>query len=108
VDEVIVYRAVTPPGADVAGLRRELEAGAIDVLTFTSSSTVRNFVEMLGRPLVARLVRDGRPAIACIGPVTAETAADLGLPADITPSEYTVAALTAAVEEHFRTIRRAG
>ena len=108
VDEVIAYRAVVPPGVDVEGLRLGLEAGAIDALTFTSNSTVRHFVELIGRPLVPRLIRDGRPAIACIGPVTADAATDLGLRVDVVPSEYTVAALAAALEDHFRSTRRAG
>ena len=101
VDEVIAYRAVTPADADVAGLREALEAGALDALTFTSSSTVRNFVAMLGAADVSRLVRGGRPAVACIGPVTADTARELGLPVDIVPDEYTVPALARAVARHF-------
>jgi uroporphyrinogen III methyltransferase/synthase len=99
VDEVIAYRAVPPPDADVAGLRAALEAGAVDALTFTSSSTVRNFVELVGAGDVARLVRGGRPAVACLGPVTAATARELGLPVDVTPASYTVPALAAALVE---------
>src|SRR6185436_19535135 len=87
VDEVIAYRAETPADADVAGLREALEAGTLDALTFTSSSTVRNFVDMLGATDVRRLLRGGRPAVACIGPVTADTARELGLPVDIMPEE---------------------
>ena len=100
-DEVIAYRAVTPPDADVAGLREALEAATLDALTFTSSSTVRNFVDMLGATDVRRLVRGGRPAVACIGPVTADTARELGLPVDIVPEEYTAPALARAVTRHF-------
>jgi uroporphyrinogen III methyltransferase/synthase len=101
VDEVIVYRAESPPGADVAGLRAALADGSVDALTFTSSSTVRNFVELIGRDDVVRLVHEGRPVVACIGPVTAETARELGLRVDVTPASYTVKALTAAIVEHF-------
>jgi uroporphyrinogen III methyltransferase/synthase len=101
VDEVIAYRAVTPPDADVAALREALAGGAVDALTFTSSSTVRNFVAMLGAADVARLVRGGRPAVACIGPVTADTARELGLPVDIVADEYTVPALARALARHF-------
>jgi uroporphyrinogen III methyltransferase/synthase len=102
VDEVLAYRAVVPPDADAAPLRAALDAGAIDAVTFTSSSTVRNFVELVGRDTLARLVHDGRPAIACIGPVTADTARQLGLPVDVTATEYTTAALAAALETHLR------
>ncbi len=101
VDEVIAYRAVPPSDADAAGLREALEAGAIDALTFTSSSTVRNFVAMVGEAAVRRLVRGGRPVVACIGPVTADTARELGLPVDVVPEDYTVPALARAVAQHF-------
>jgi uroporphyrinogen III methyltransferase/synthase len=101
VDEVIAYRAVLPSDADVAALREALEAGRVDALTFTSSSTVRNFVALIGAGNVHRLVRGGRPAVACIGPVTADTARELGLPVDIVPDEYTAPALARAVAGHF-------
>jgi uroporphyrinogen-III synthase len=85
----------------VAGLTAALEAGAVDAVTFTSSSTVRNFVELLGRRATARLLANGRPAVACIGPVTAETARDLGLRVDVMPAAYTAPALAAALAQHF-------
>ncbi len=104
VDEVIAYRAVAPADTDVAGLRAALAAGAVDALTFTSSSTVRNFVDLIGADDVARLITKGRPAIACIGPVTAETARELGLHVAMMPASYTVPALAAALVEHFRAV----
>jgi len=93
VDEVIAYRAVPPADADVDGLRAALEAGRLDALTFTSSSTVRNFGALLGEAELKRLVRDGRPVVACIGPVTAATARECGLPVTVVPRTYTAAAL---------------
>jgi uroporphyrinogen III methyltransferase/synthase len=101
VDEVIAYRAVEPVGADVDGLAAALAAGDVDAITFTSSSTVRHFVSMLGPARVAAVVRAGRPVVACIGPVTAETAAELGLPAALVPASYTAAALADALVGHF-------
>jgi uroporphyrinogen III methyltransferase/synthase len=101
VDEVIAYRAVSPPDADVAGLRAALAAGSIDALTFTSSSTVRHFVELVGQGTVATL---DRIVVACIGPVTAETARDAGLRVQVCPRDYTAAALAAALVAHFRSI----
>jgi uroporphyrinogen III methyltransferase / synthase len=98
VDEVIAYRAVPPPDADVAGLRAALAAGSLDALTFTSSSTVRHFVELVGRDAARAL---GRTVVACIGPVTAETAREEGLPVHVCPADYTAAALAAALVEHF-------
>jgi uroporphyrinogen III methyltransferase/synthase len=101
VDEVIAYRAVTPPDADVPGLRAAIAAGEIDALTFTSSSTVRHFVELIGRDVVATLGGAARPIVACIGPVTAETAREAGLTVDVCPADYTVPALAAALVDHF-------
>ena len=101
IDEVVAYRALPPAGADVTGLTAALEAGSVDAITFTSSSTVRNFVALLGRPATARLLANGRPAVACIGPVTAATARDLGLRVDVMPAAYTAAALAAALVQHF-------
>lgn len=101
VDEVIAYRAVAPADADVAGLEVALGAGTVDALTFTSSSTARNFAALLGPDRLARLVAPGRPVVACIGPVTAETAREVGLPADVVPRDYTAAALAAALADHF-------
>jgi uroporphyrinogen III methyltransferase/synthase len=98
VDEVIAYRAIPPPDADVSGLRAALTDGALDALTFTSSSTVRHFVDLLGRDVVSRL---GRTVVACIGPVTAEAARELGLPVHVCPADYTAAALATALVEHF-------
>ena len=102
VDEVIAYRAVPPSDADVAALAAALQGGGIDAVTFTSSSTVRNFVEMLGRPALERVRREGGPAVACIGPVTAGTARELGLRVDVMPSAYTVTALAAALASHWK------
>jgi uroporphyrinogen III methyltransferase/synthase len=102
VDEVIAYQAVAPGEADVVGLRAALAAGTLDALTFTSSSTVRHFVDLLGRAEVTRLVGAGRPVVACIGPVTADTARELGLAVAVMPARYTVPALAEAVVAHFR------
>src|SRR5207244_714358 len=48
VEEVMAYEAVLPRDADVDGLRAALAAVAVDAIAFTSSSTVRNFVTLLG------------------------------------------------------------
>jgi uroporphyrinogen III methyltransferase/synthase len=77
-----------------------LEAGQIDAVTFTSSSTVRNFVELFSpderRTCLAGVV------VAAIGPITAATAAEYGLTTHVMPTEYTIAALARAIVEHFR------
>ena len=95
VEEVPIYRAVTPPDAE-RRVRAILQEG-LDVATFTSSSTVRNLVELLGGdPAPLRDV-----TVACIGPVTAETARELGLQVDVVATEYTVPGLVEALVEHF-------
>jgi len=101
VDEVLAYRAVPPAGSDVDGLAQALAAGDVDAVTFTSSSTVRHFVAMIGPERVAAIARAGRPVVACIGPVTAETAAEAGLVVGVVPPSYTVPALADALVEHF-------
>jgi hydroxymethylbilane synthase len=88
VDVLETYRAVAPPG-----LRARLAASlpGVDMITFTSSSTVRHFVDALGGPIPDRL------RIACIGPITAQTARDLGLRVDIIAQEYTTRGLVEAI-----------
>jgi uroporphyrinogen III methyltransferase/synthase len=100
VDEVIAYAAVAPADADAEGLRNALTAGAIDAITFTSSSTVRNFAALAGAA-PSRRSRAPRPLVACIGPVTAETAREVGLRVDVIAPTYTAAALADALADRF-------
>ena len=93
VDVVPVYRAV--PGEGDPDVLTRIVAGEADAVTFTSSSTVRNFVRLTGGVDVSGLV------VAVIGPVTASTARELGLRVSVEPSEYTVPALVGALGEHF-------
>jgi uroporphyrinogen III methyltransferase/synthase len=97
VDEIPIYRAAVPSEASPEVLA-ELRAGRIDVVTFTSSSTVRNLLAMLGDPPGGGLER---PLIACIGPITAQTARELGLRVDVVAEEYTVEGLVAALRDEF-------
>ena len=73
--------------------------GDIDVITVASPSAVANLMTIMGeqRGFVQRAT------IACIGPVTAEAAADLGLTVDIVAGEHTIAGLVEAMETHFGT-----
>jgi uroporphyrinogen III methyltransferase/synthase len=95
VDEIPIYRAAVPSEASPEVLA-ELRAGRIDVVTFTSSSTVRNLLAILGDATALE-----RPLIACIGPITAQTARELGLRVDVVAEEYTVEGLVAALRGHF-------
>jgi uroporphyrinogen-III synthase len=147
VDEVPLYRAALPAEAPPEALDL-LRNGEIDIVTFTSSSTVRNLVEILGNdssvilsgtpagaqddapsrrdlevggtgtipergeptpepsaPLGTQhsALSTQRPLIACIGPITAQTARELGLPVDIEATEHTVEGLVAALKERLST-----
>jgi uroporphyrinogen III methyltransferase / synthase len=91
VDVVPVYQTVRDASA-AEDVRRQLLAGDIDAVTFTSSSTVRNFVESLGEaPAVADMMKD--VTVACIGPITADTARELGLDPSLIAEEFTVEGL---------------
>lgn len=95
VDEIPVYQ--TRQGAPESQAYAELRAG-VDVITFTSSSTVRYFFALLGAE--ARTIVDNA-LIACIGPITAQTARELGLRVDLVAEEYTARGLIAALAKHF-------
>lgn len=98
VDQVEAYRAVADT-AGLAGLRRRLEAGEVDVITVASGLTAEYLVDAIGPDL-------GRAVVAVIGPVTAAAARRLGLPVAIEAKEYTAEGLVAAVVEHFAAERR--
>ena len=65
-----------------------------DVITFTSSSTVRNFVQLLGKTVWRGRPR---PRFASIGPVTSSTLREFGLPVDIEAKQYTIPGLIQAI-----------
>jgi uroporphyrinogen-III synthase len=66
------------------------EAAKADAITFTSSSTVTNYLEVAGLDAVP-------PVVVCIGPVTAATARDAGLSVDVVADEHTIDGLVQAV-----------
>ncbi|MDA8064822.1 MAG: uroporphyrinogen-III C-methyltransferase [Thermaerobacter sp.] len=85
--QVAVYRTEQAArGAEE--VRRALAAGELAAMTFTSSSTVRNFLEAVGR----EAVRDGTKVV-CIGPVTAQTAREGGLAVHGVAATYTIRGL---------------
>ncbi len=92
VDVVVVYRTALEPEQS-PHVRRLLD-GTVDAVTFTSSSTIRNFVTLLG-PDARRVLRG--TLIACIGPVTAATARELGLDVGVIAGTYTIPGLVAAL-----------
>jgi uroporphyrinogen III methyltransferase/synthase len=99
VDVVPVYRTVVPEG-DIAAWRDLLVQRRIHAAAFTSSSTMRNCIALLGGAETARELL--KPvAIACIGPVTAKTAEEYGLTVSIQARENTVPALADAIAEYY-------
>jgi len=98
VDEVPAYQT-RPAAEDAAELRRALGEGRVDVVSFTSSSTVRHFAELFPGEDLPQVLRG--VAVACIGPVTRATALALGLEARIVPREYTIPALARAIADHY-------
>jgi uroporphyrinogen III methyltransferase/synthase len=101
VDVVEAYRTVRPKGGSKK-LKKILKDEKIDVITFTSSSTVDHFAELLKKEDLKKLLKG--IAIACIGPVTARTVREWGLNVLIQPKQYTIPALTRAIVKYF-TIR---
>ena len=98
VDAITVYRTVTPP--NTAEQLRGILTEGIDVATFSSSSTVTNLVNLLDGN--TNMLKDA--TIACIGPVTADRAVELGIKVDIVASQHTIAGLIEAVEAHFKEV----
>ena len=91
-----VYRGVCPVDSGPA-LLRLFDGEGVDVITFTSSSTVDNFVRAFPEDRLPAILGDAE--IACMGPVTADTARKLGLEVAIVAREYTTHGLVQAIAE---------
>ncbi|ORV50250.1 bifunctional uroporphyrinogen-III C-methyltransferase/uroporphyrinogen-III synthase [Mycolicibacter engbaekii] len=100
IEDVTAYRTVraAPPPANI---REMIKTGGFDAVCFTSSSTVRNLVGIAGKP-------HARTLVACIGPKTAETAAEFGLRVDVQPETAAVGPLVDALAEHAARLRAEG
>jgi uroporphyrinogen III methyltransferase/synthase len=99
VADVAAYSTVEAAEGSGQDIYRMLLDRQIDAVTFTSASTVRNFVDMLGaeqaRDLLASTV------VAAIGPVTAASAQQLGLNPAVVAAQYTIPGLVEALIDHF-------
>lgn len=91
-DEIAAYRTERV-AEDPASMREMLHAGRVDWLTFTASSTVRSFAELVGR-------EQGDARVAVIGPITAGTARERGFRVDAVADEYTIPGLVDALVRH--------
>ena len=98
VEVVEAYETVRPEFAE--GELDQLLTPPPDAVTFTSSSTVTNFVKLLERQRLRKRLE--RTAIASIGPVTSETVRKQGLNVSIEAAESTVAGLVRALQDYFR------
>ena len=100
VDEVPVYRTrLDTSGREM--LLERLERGDVDMVTFTSSSTARNFKALLPQEAAATLMQ--QTTVAAIGPITADTATDLGFEVPIVADVYTIDGLVSAICRHYQT-----
>jgi uroporphyrinogen III methyltransferase/synthase len=90
------YRTV-PDNSNAAEARAALSAGNVDWVTFTSSSTVKNFMDAVG----ADIIESARNAfrVACIGPITARTAQECGLQPDAVAQDASVEALIEVLQK---------
>ena len=104
VDVVAVYDTVMPDEADqVKRMRALLEEGLLDAVTFTSSSTVRNFCSMLFDDMGVDAFVKAMEGVAClsIGPITSQTMRDFGLAVTAEAAEYTIPGLVQVIGETF-------
>ncbi len=100
VNVVPAYRTLPAEEADVERIRAEFGRGRIEMVTFTSSSTVRNFVEMLGEDFIGESMRG--VAVASIGPVTSQTAREMGLELHLEAEVSTIPGLARAIVDYYR------
>ncbi len=103
VDEVTAYETELADDGKAA-LIDLLKDNAVDAVTFTSSSTVSNFVTLLEGHDVATLLKD--VTIASIGPITSDTATELGLTPTVEADPYTIQGVIDALISHYASHRR--
>ncbi|CAB5098010.1 Uroporphyrinogen-III methyltransferase (EC / Uroporphyrinogen-III synthase (EC [Olavius algarvensis associated proteobacterium Delta 3] len=98
VDEITVYQ--TRAVEDEAGqLAAELDAGRVDMVTFTSSSTVRNFKALIPEDRFSSLME--HVIVASIGPITSDTAKELGFDVHIEAKHFTIPGLIDAILDYY-------
>ncbi len=98
VDVVVAYRTMLPV-IDVAPLAELLRLRKVDVITFTSSSTVRNFTRLFDNKNLGALASGS--ALACIGPITSRTVEQFGGHPDIVAEEFTIPGMMRAIVGYF-------
>lgn len=99
VKKVVAYRTVIEPDVPL-DVKKAVREKMIDLVTFTSSSTVRNFVKIMGKDNLAEVLAIAK--FASIGPVTTSMAEKLGIKIDIEAEEYTIGGLVEAIMESYK------
>ena len=108
-----VYQNVLPKSSIGEQLKGELiealQEKTIDMVTFTSSSTVKNFATLMDIETQEDMQKlMSGVAVATIGPVTAKTAENMGLKIDVQPAEYTIPSLVNSIVTYFTSIKAGG
>jgi uroporphyrinogen III methyltransferase/synthase len=98
VDVVSVYKTRSPPRPLLEALASLLGQGEIDVVTFTSASTVDHLCDALECAAVPLLAK---ACVASIGPITTAAAEKRGVRVDVTAAQSTMVGLVEALEKHF-------
>ena len=101
VEEIVAYRTVIPDDLSFDRVQSILQQH-VDVITFTSPSTVQNLAYVTGPKRVGSLLNGVK--VACIGPVTAEAARALGVRVDIVAPNHTIENLVEAIVDEIRTV----
>ena len=99
VDDITVYRTVEEDLDAMPDVRNLLHGRTVDLVTFTSSSTVKNFHRLLAR---AGITDTAHFTCAAIGPITARTAGEMGFTVSISAPEHTIPGLVDAILEYYR------
>ena len=99
IDEVIAYRTCMEDEQDEKVIE-EIRSGCFDLVTFTSSSTVKNFVQLIGQENIKQVFSSA--SIASIGPITQKTAGSFGLKVQIQPEKYTIPDLVQSIVKYYK------
>lgn len=100
VTEVTAYQTVVEPSSALK-VDSVIAGGKVDAVTFTSSSTVKNFVDLLGETRLAEIAKSA--VFASIGPMTSKTMGDLGIEVHCEAASYTIPGLVDALLSYFET-----
>ncbi|NQS92391.1 MAG: uroporphyrinogen-III synthase, partial [Chloroflexi bacterium] len=98
-DDICAYRTI-PAKPDKKSMQAVKKG--VDLLTFTSPSTVEKYFQIIISEGLDPLHIPGEPIVACIGPITAKAAEKKGYQVKIIPGEYTIEGLLKAIKDYFK------